>query len=502
MLQPPDTEEFPINGKSLHYLVSHGYIAVPTITKDEIWDKSKADVFAKGLAMLQGGWIIISACARVSQRLPLTPLELFALAFVVSTAMSYYFWWRKPQHVGTPTVLKCEVPMAKILADAGLPADQPFIDTPMDFVEKPSQYWSRRKMFQGYDVERADGTSSKTTRQEESDEDQKDEVIEPPSSVVVSDHDRNGDDHSSPIAPDVAGRMEEDTRYISPFSSRSSTLNITTAGKKGTNGTREAVQESVSVPESTAATPTRILTEWTQEPGQLTPQDTFVPNKLSLRGSTLVVDSTEELLPRKKGLQAKGSLYSLLKKEKKLNSNSRKDSDRSDSSEKGIELETGPIHRRPTQRIPDDTYLAKRLPTRLVFLLLIPSCIHSSIHLAGWNHEFPTLIEKNVWRTATVVLAAMSCASVAVVRILGVAGYTGKHNLLWVWVNANADDRSADSSVKRAAHAVWDVVLTMASFLLILARLALIVETCIALREMPADSYVDIEWTQFIPHIS
>ncbi|KAK3680780.1 hypothetical protein B0T22DRAFT_509451 [Podospora appendiculata] len=230
VLQTPDTETFPINAASVHYLVSRGYIALPSITREEIWDKSKADVFAKGLAILQGGWIIIQpsperpkACrSRHSSSLP-WPL--------VPGAMS------------------------KIWADAGYPEDMPYSGTPMDFVEKASQHWKRRSMFENFDLESA---------------------------------------------------------------------------------------------------------------------------------------------------------------------------------------------------------------------------------------------EQTVWRVCAVVLVAMSSAAVGLVRVLGQAKYRGRYNMLWVWVNADAD---------AARPAAWDVLLGLTTLSLVLARCFLIMEVCISLRQLPARTFVDVDWTHYIPHV-
>ncbi|KAF2963821.1 hypothetical protein GQX73_g9767 [Xylaria multiplex] len=123
LLQPQNELAFPVNAKQIHFLVSHSYIPLPTITHDEIWDKSKADWFAKGFVLLQIGWIIIQSVARVSVGLAISPLEIFTLAFVVSTIMSYFFWWNKPQDVRTPTILYCEFSIARILTDSGIAPD-------------------------------------------------------------------------------------------------------------------------------------------------------------------------------------------------------------------------------------------------------------------------------------------------------------------------------------------------------------------------------------------
>ncbi|KAI9652224.1 MAG: hypothetical protein M1831_007133 [Alyxoria varia] len=76
MLQAPDSVEFPVTAQQIHYLVEKKYIPIPNITRNEIWDKSKADLFAKFVAVLQSGWFVIQIVARAIQGLPISLLEL------------------------------------------------------------------------------------------------------------------------------------------------------------------------------------------------------------------------------------------------------------------------------------------------------------------------------------------------------------------------------------------------------------------------------------------
>ncbi|KAI0416308.1 hypothetical protein F5X98DRAFT_388081 [Xylaria grammica] len=131
---------FPVNAEHICFLVSHGYIPLPKITQNEIWDKSKADWFAKGFALLHIGWVIIQSIARAVDGLPVSPLELFTLAF--------------PQDVQTPTILHCEFSMSKILIDCGIPPNASYADSPLDLILDSDKVWERRPSFKRYDLER------------------------------------------------------------------------------------------------------------------------------------------------------------------------------------------------------------------------------------------------------------------------------------------------------------------------------------------------------------
>lgn len=457
---------FPITADSVHYLVSRGYMPMPSITKTEIWDKSKADVFAKGLALLQSAWIFMTAIARTAQGLPLTPIELFTLAFVISTVMSYFFWWRKPQHVGTPTRVWCGTTMARIRADAGYSDDVQYVDTPMDFVEKPSQYWKRRDMFVNFDLESEGRRKMERTvvellpRLENSSGpgwmgnlsgggfgtgNSSTAILVRPEEAVVCGKDPETDSEHREV--EKKGLMSP-----APLSSRSgmSTLAVPGPGLKG-GGIRRSKSDDIlgigihhqqsteSVPLHTPTTPRDAKDRWltfaSQQPASPAP---YEPS------STFATVASWTQSPRK--------------------------------------------------RIPDDRIMAVRLPTKMVGLLMVPSLIHCSIHLAGWNHQFPTKTEQTLWRIAVIVLTAMSSISVGAVRILGIRGFKGRYNLLWVWVNGNADPRETGLGLV-------DIALSMSTFMLILARFYLIVEVIISLRKLPAEAYFDVDWVNWIPHV-
>lgn len=135
LLHPPDCRSFPITAKQVHYLVQQRYLPVPKITGKEIWDKSKADMFAKTVAGFQAAWLVAQVIARGIKHLSVTLLELSTVALITCTGAALLFWFNKPLNVETPTNLKLEFSLAEILVRAGDTAEAPFHDTPLDFVE-------------------------------------------------------------------------------------------------------------------------------------------------------------------------------------------------------------------------------------------------------------------------------------------------------------------------------------------------------------------------------
>lgn len=93
----------PVNANQIRYLAQAGLIAFPKLTSDYIEDKSKGDIFAKGLSCWQVFWLLIQCVVREIRGLPTTPLEISTLAFSACTLGTYAMWLRKPLDIRIPT---------------------------------------------------------------------------------------------------------------------------------------------------------------------------------------------------------------------------------------------------------------------------------------------------------------------------------------------------------------------------------------------------------------
>ena len=90
-------------------LLHENLITFPTITREEINDKSKGDALSKGIAYLQLAWFIAQNIARAVQGLAITELELTTAALAGLNSAMYLFWWSKPLDVRCPIVLQTRV---------------------------------------------------------------------------------------------------------------------------------------------------------------------------------------------------------------------------------------------------------------------------------------------------------------------------------------------------------------------------------------------------------
>jgi hypothetical protein len=138
LLQPKSSAPFVVNSRQLAYLVEKEYIPCPSITAEEIWDKSKADTLAKIITLIKASWLVIQLLGRAILHLPTTTLELSAGAIVLCTFGTFFCWLHKPADVHKGIILNTGATTAQILTDAGEAAVMPYRHTPLDFVAKES----------------------------------------------------------------------------------------------------------------------------------------------------------------------------------------------------------------------------------------------------------------------------------------------------------------------------------------------------------------------------
>jgi hypothetical protein len=100
-----------IPGSPRLHLTANGAAALaklghlPNVSKAHISDKSKVDSLGKALVIIQGGWLVVQCIARRAGHLPLTLLELNTLAHVVCALIMYALWWDKPLNIRDPLIL-------------------------------------------------------------------------------------------------------------------------------------------------------------------------------------------------------------------------------------------------------------------------------------------------------------------------------------------------------------------------------------------------------------
>jgi hypothetical protein len=133
-LRPRDSTSFPINAAQLLYLVQEKHITLPTLTKEEIWDRSKADRFAKIFACFQIGWLVLQCLGRAAQKLPITPLEIGTMGFAIPSVATFMLWISKPKDIDVPTFLDIPESTSELLERIKPQLPYSWRQTPLDCI--------------------------------------------------------------------------------------------------------------------------------------------------------------------------------------------------------------------------------------------------------------------------------------------------------------------------------------------------------------------------------
>lgn len=92
-----------LESNELEALFQEGKITWPSITEEEIRDRSKGDYLSKTIVLVQTSWFITQCIVRGTYGLAVTELEIATVAFAAVTGVTYYLpWWHKPLDVRCP----------------------------------------------------------------------------------------------------------------------------------------------------------------------------------------------------------------------------------------------------------------------------------------------------------------------------------------------------------------------------------------------------------------
>lgn len=100
----------------LKLLLLEKLVEFPTISDNEIDDKSKGDALSKVIALVQLTWFVAQIIARASRGLAISELELTTAALAGMNSAMYFFWWGKPRDVRFPLEIRTKG-VEKLLAE-------------------------------------------------------------------------------------------------------------------------------------------------------------------------------------------------------------------------------------------------------------------------------------------------------------------------------------------------------------------------------------------------
>jgi hypothetical protein len=136
-----------------------------------------------------------------------------------------------------------------------------------------------------------------------------------------------------------------------------------------------------------------------------------------------------------------------------------------------------------------------RFPGLLVLALAMP-VVYGGIHLSVWNFEFPTALEKLLWKIASIGI-------VATLPVLFALGLGMKIFLLIAkgMVEAVFGQRQSRKKWREVGESIYPYMGYVAITFYTLARAYLVVESFVSLRRVPIGVYWTPAWLQMIPHV-
>ena len=109
------------------------------ISDQDIQDKSKADILAKSLVILQVTWICLQCISQKVAGFPLTPLEIHTLVHAACATVMFALWFRKPLDVRAQTLVTGEDGFHDLIA-LFLMRSPALGVTPYDILDSPKDY--------------------------------------------------------------------------------------------------------------------------------------------------------------------------------------------------------------------------------------------------------------------------------------------------------------------------------------------------------------------------
>lgn len=169
-----------------------------------------------------------------------------------------------------------------------------------------------------------------------------------------------------------------------------------------------------------------------------------------------------------------------------------------------------PPHR-PIQRIPNDRFPMNPYGTQ-EYLLCFATLVFTAIHVAGWNFDFPTATERILWRVSSLLLFGIT---VLFWVFETMASWTrlGRWKAIYLYLfNKKALEAHRRRMAQRHMTVVkremsqlplpWEfATITPLAIVYGVARFYLIAEAFAELRNVKGTAYVNVEWTDFIPHV-
>jgi hypothetical protein len=117
-LMDGDVNKGVLTAEKFQELLTAKKIDLPTITEEEIKDRSKGDGLSATLTIVQTTWFITQFSLRLGQGLAVTHIEWLTVAVAIFNGALYFCWWQKPLNVQFPIPLALRLDIPTPIQDA------------------------------------------------------------------------------------------------------------------------------------------------------------------------------------------------------------------------------------------------------------------------------------------------------------------------------------------------------------------------------------------------
>lgn len=157
---------------------------------------------------------------------------------------------------------------------------------------------------------------------------------------------------------------------------------------------------------------------------------------------------------------------------------------------KGTRLRTEELVAESAENWPTDGLLRGVQGVLMGMILWFVSIGYGAIHAAAWHGHFPSTTEKWLWRASSVDLMGSGLVWL-MINFLG--HMSARFNKYW--------DSVIDRRVRWPTIVVLGTLCFLCGLAYVWARLFLVVEAAVSLRQLPLAVYQTPEWTNSIPHL-
>lgn len=122
-------------------------------------------------------------------------------------------------------------------------------------------------------------------------------------------------------------------------------------------------------------------------------------------------------------------------------------------------------------------------------ILWLANFIYGGIHLAAWNDHFPSTVEKWMWRSSALYIGFCGGLWICLCTLVR---KNDRLNNFW--------ERWMDGEKGWFQNITLGSVVFVCGASLVIARVYIVVEAFVSIRQLPAAAYETPDWSQLIPH--